>query len=231
MSRVPIPTPLLRELLALFDRAHQSITGAENVRLQGIPGWELFRGEEPRNPLLESWLERVGDAGFYVVEADREPVPVEIEYDRAGTIGYRCPDTFRRVLLPEQEAGVYVVNPQPLLTLIADLLDIAQADRRQLDTAHLDGALWHLGPARLGQVRMRIPLKMTADSEERDRLAHRFLTGAGFLLRAVTIGQLGGQFAHRFPAQFEAVRTVQQSVEDGVRQGRLADVVVPVLGG
>ena len=78
---------------------------------------------------------------------------------------------------------------------------------------------------------MRIPLKMTADSEERDRLAHRFLTGAGFLLRAVTIGQLGGQFAHRFPAQFEAVRTVQQSVEDGVRQGRLADVVVPVLGG
>ena len=78
---------------------------------------------------------------------------------------------------------------------------------------------------------LRIPLKMTADSEERDRLAHRFLTGAGFLLRAVTIGQLGGQFAHRFPAQFEAVRTVQQSVEDGVRQGRLADVVVPVLGG
>ena len=80
-------------------------------------------------------------------------------------------------------------------------------------------------------VKVRIPLKMTADSEERDRLAHRFLTGAGFLLRAVTIGQLGGQFAHRFPAQFEAVRTVQQSVEDGVRQGRLADVVVPVLGG
>ena len=80
-------------------------------------------------------------------------------------------------------------------------------------------------------VLVRIPLKMTADSEERDRLAHRFLTGAGFLLRAVTIGQLGGQFAHRFPAQFEAVRTVQQSVEDGVRQGRLADVVVPVLGG
>ena len=78
---------------------------------------------------------------------------------------------------------------------------------------------------------LRIPLKMTADSEERDRLAHRFLTGAGFLLRAVMIGQLGGQFAHRFPAQFEAVRTVQQSVEDGVRQGRLADVVVPVLGG
>ena len=87
-------------------------------------------------------------------------------------------------------------------------------------------ALWPLRPARV-----RIPLKMTADSEERDRLAHRFLTGAGFLLRAVTIGQLGGQFAHRFPAQFEAVRTVQQSVEDGVRQGRLADVVVPVLGG
>ena len=82
-----------------------------------------------------------------------------------------------------------------------------------------------------GIVSLRIPLKMTADSEERDRLAHRFLTGAGFLLRAVTIGQLGGQFAHRFPAQFEAVRTVQQSVEDGVRQGRLADVVVPVLGG
>ncbi len=170
MSRVPILTPLLHELLALFDRAQQSIAGAENVRLQGIPGWELFRGEVPRNPLLEPWLERVGDAGFYVVDADREPVPVEIEYDHDGTIGYRCPDTFRHALLPEQEAGVYVVNPQPLLTLIADLLDIAQADRRQLDTAHLDGALWHLGPARLGQVRTGIWLARDTDGRLPDLL-------------------------------------------------------------
>ena len=156
MSRAPIPTPLLLELLALFDRAQQSIAGAENIRLQGIPGWELFRGEVPCNPLLEPWLERVGDAGFYVVDADREPVPVEIEYDHYGTIGYRCPDTFRHIPLHNREVGVYIVKPQPLLTLVADLLGISQADRRHLDRARLNGTLWLLGPARLGQVRTGI---------------------------------------------------------------------------
>jgi hypothetical protein len=170
VSRVPIPTPRLLKLLALFDRAQQSIAGVENVRLQGIPGWELFRGEVPRDPQLEPWFERIGDAGFYVVEADLEPVPVEIEYDDDGTIGYHCPDTFRHVPLPEQEVGVYVVKPQPLLTLIADLLDIAQADRRQLDTVHLDGALWYLGPARLGQVRTGIWLARDTDGRLPDLL-------------------------------------------------------------
>ena len=113
-----------------------------------------------------------------------------------------------------------------LLSLVDNLLDHAVLEQGEL-IIHPTSC----EPYRLIDDLVRIPLKMTADSEERDRLAHRFLTGAGFLLRAVTIGQLGGQFAHRFPAQFEAVRTVQQSVEDGVRQGRLADVVVPVLGG
>ena len=170
MSRAPIPTPLLLDLLALFDRAQQSIAGAENVRLQGIPGWELFRGEVPYNPLLEPWFERVGDAGFYVVDADREAVPVEIEYDNGGTIGYRCPDTFRYIPLPEREMGVYSVKPQPLLTLIADLLDIAQANRRHFDMAHLDGALWHLGSARLGQVRTNIWLARDVDGRLPDLL-------------------------------------------------------------
>ncbi len=170
MSRVPIPTPLLLELLALFDRAQQSIAGAENIRLQGIPGWELFRGEVPCNPLLEPWLERAGDAGFYVVDADREPVPVEIEYDHDGTIGYRCPDTFRHIPLHDREVGVYIVNPQPLLTLVADLLDISQADRRYLNRARLDGALWHLGFARLGQVRTGIWLARDVDGRLPDLL-------------------------------------------------------------
>lgn len=170
MSRAPIPTPLLLELLALFDRAQQSIAGAENVRLQGIPGWELFRGEVLCNPLLEPWLERVGDAGFYVVEADRETVPVEIEYNDDVTIGYYCPDIFRHVPLQEREVGIYSVKSRPLLTLIADLLDIAQADRRQLDTAHLDGALWHLGPARLGRVRTGIWLARDVDGRLPDIL-------------------------------------------------------------
>ena len=111
---------------------------------------------------------------------------------------------------------------------IAVEADIAESKALYRHDSRPSGVKWVDG---LRASVLRIPLKMTADSEERDRLAHRFLTGAGFLLRAVTIGQLGGQFAHRFPAQFEAVRTVQQSVEDGVRQGRLADVVVPVLGG
>ncbi len=170
MSRVPIPTPLLLELLALFDRAQQSIAGAENIRLQGIPGWELFLGEVPCTPLLEPWLERIGDAGFYVVDADREPVPVEIEYDHYGTIGYRCPDTFRHIPLHDREVGVYIVKPQPLLTLVADLLGISQADRRHLDRARLNGTLWLLGPARLGQVRTGIWLARDVDGRLPDLL-------------------------------------------------------------
>jgi len=80
-------------------------------------------------------------------------------------------------------------------------------------------------------LRVHIPPKMTADSEERDRLAHRFLTGEGFLLRAVTIGQLGGEFPHRLAPQVEAVRAMEKPVENGIGQGCFTDVVVPVLGG
>ena len=165
MSKVPIPTLQLLELINLFDRAQQLITGADNVRLQGIPGWELFSREILPGKLLESWFERVGDAGFYVVEADRESVPVEIEYDDDGTTGYRCPDTFHRVPLHDREVGIYAVKTQPLLTLVADLLDISQADRRLLDTSHLDGSLWHLGSARLGQVRTEIWLARNVNGQ------------------------------------------------------------------
>jgi len=42
--------------------------------------------------------------------------------------------------------------------------------------------------------------------------------------------QVSGELAHRLTSQFEAARAVQQPVEDGVCQGRLADVVVPVFG-
>ena len=84
---------------------------------------------------------------------------------------------------------------------------------------------------RIEEPPLPISANVTADSGERDRLAHRSLTGVGFLLRPVAIGQVGDQFAHRLTPQVEAVRTVQQAVEDGICQGRLADVVVPVLGG
>ncbi len=86
-------------------------------------------------------------------------------------------------------------------------------------------------PESKGKVEAGVKYVKGAYFGERDRLAHRSLTGVGFLLRPVTIGQVGGQFAHRLTPQVEAVRTVQQAVEDGICQGRLADVVVPVLGG
>ena len=40
---------------------------------------------------------------------------------------------------------------------------------------------------------------------------------------------LGGELAHAFPFQDEAVGVVDEAVEDGVGQRRIADDVVPVF--
>ncbi len=56
-----------------------------------------------------------------------------------------------------------------------------------------------------------IPGATAADAYfgERDRYTHWFLTGVGFLLRAVMIRQLDGEFAYRLAPQLEVVRTVE----------------------
>ena len=53
---------------------------------------------------------------------------------------------------------------------------------------------------------------------------------AVFLYRDRSRWVNGGSFlAHRLAGQLEAVRTVQQAVEDGIGQRRLADIVVPMI--
>jgi hypothetical protein len=78
-------------------------------------------------------------------------VPVDLDEDEAtGEFRYRCPTTFRRKTLSAAAAAVNAVRVAPLLHAIADLLGIARALRAGVDSAHVEGALWHLGRVKIG---------------------------------------------------------------------------------
>jgi len=40
-------------------------------------------------------------------------------------------------------------------------------------------------------------------------------------------GQVGGAFSHRVAVKFELVGTMNQAVQDGISEGRIADYVMP----
>ena len=80
---------------------------------------------------------------------------------------------------------------------------------------------------------------VTARFGHRDRFAASRHTGGINLLGAVTISQVLRRFgwvrsigfAHGLTTEFETMRAVQKSVEDGVGHGGFPDIVMPVLDG
>lgn len=151
MPSKPLSTPSLLELIRLFEQSALPITDSDGQRLFGVPGWALTG----KNPLsahdLSAWFECVGYAGNYPAPCGDEQVMVEIEEDAdPNRYHYRCPETFRVKRISADAVVVRAVTPTKLLNYLADLMDIPQALRRGIDTAAIDGVLWHLGKMRIG---------------------------------------------------------------------------------
>lgn len=151
MTSNPLSTHSLLELIKLFEQSAQPIVDGDGQRLFGVPGWALAGRTPLSDHDLSAWSECVGYAGSYPAPFGDEQVMVEIEEDTdPNRYRYRCPETFRLKHLCADAAVVRAVTATKLLNYLADLLDIPQALRRGINTAAIDGALWHLGKMRIG---------------------------------------------------------------------------------
>jgi hypothetical protein len=151
MSLPDLSSQSLLDLTCLFEQSRPSLTGSDGQRLHGVPGWDISRTTSLSVSQLSAWTECTGYAGHYPAPRDDEPVVVELEEDDdPSRYRYRCPQTFRWKYVAAIEAAVYCVQSAKFLNLVADLLVIPQALRNGIGSPMLNGALWHLGKARIG---------------------------------------------------------------------------------
>ena len=151
MASKALSTLSLLELIRLFEQSAQPITDSDGQRLFGVPGWALAGRNSLSELDLSAWSECVGYAGSYPAPCGDEHVMVEIEEDTdPNQYRYRCPETFRVKHISADAAVVRSVTATKLLNYLADLMDIPQTLRRGINTAAIDGVLWHLGKMRIG---------------------------------------------------------------------------------
>ena len=157
MSRKSLKTRSLLELIDLFERCSNAVACSAGQRLHGVAGWDLARQSALSASDLAAWTERIGYAGSYPTPCDDEHIPVEIHEDEdPDRYRYRCPQTFRTKYVAADLVAVYAIPAVKLLTLLADLLGIAQAHRRGISTPAIDGVLWNLGKMRIGNVQVDV---------------------------------------------------------------------------
>lgn len=145
-----LSTPLLLDLLSLFDQGPMVTSDIEGGLVTGIPAWALERTDLSPKARAE-WLALVGYAGIFPVPFGDEWVEVELSEDEdPARRRYRCPETFRLKSVEMTQIAVYAVQHERLLHAIADLLEIPQPLRKGIDAPLLDGTLWNLGKARIG---------------------------------------------------------------------------------
>jgi len=151
-----LSTSKLLELLNLFERAHQLVPCVGGVHQQGVPAWALQNLQHLRPADLDDWTERVGFATEYPAPFDDELVPVDLRQNDDGEhFTYRCPETFRIKRIRAEHASVRAVCAEPLLNLVADLLD-TPGSTRKIREPLIDGRLWLLGRKRVGHVHFDI---------------------------------------------------------------------------
>ena len=151
MSSKPLPTQSLLELIDLFEQSGQPILDGDGQRLHGVPGWSAFGRTSLSAKQLEHWADCVGYSGSYPAPLGDDRVHVDLaEDDQPDRYRYRCPETFRWKFVPAAEVAVFSVRPPAILNVVSDLLGIAQALRKGIETPLLDDSLWHLGKTRVG---------------------------------------------------------------------------------
>lgn len=155
MSQKSLSTRSLLELIDLFERSIHAVADCGGQRLHGMPGWELSRRAALSKRELAAWTERIGFAGTYPAASGDECVPVDIEEDDdPGRYRYRCPETFRTKYLSADLVAVHAVDAVKLLTYLADLLGVPQAQRSGITAPTIDGVLWRLGKMRVADTQV-----------------------------------------------------------------------------
>ncbi|WP_290436784.1 hypothetical protein, partial [Aeromonas caviae] len=139
------------ELIDLFEQSGQPILDGDGQRLHGVPGWSAFGRTSLTAKEFEHWADCVGYAGSYPAPLGDDRVHVDLEEDdQPDRYRYRCPETFRWKFVPAAEIAVFSVRPPAILNVVCDLLGIAQALRKGIETPLLEDSLWHLGNTRVG---------------------------------------------------------------------------------
>lgn len=155
MSQKNLSTRSLLELIDLFERSIHAVADGGGQRLHGMPGWELSRRAALSKRDLAAWTERIGFAGTYLAASGDECVPVDIEEDDdPGRYRYRCPETFRTKYVSADLVAVHAVDAVKLLTYLADLLGVPQAQRSGIMAPTIDGVLWRLGKMRVADTQV-----------------------------------------------------------------------------
>jgi hypothetical protein len=152
LSSRRLSTQSLLELTELFERSRQALADIEGQRICGVPGWNVARMTSLSPDGLKEWADCVGYAGSFPAPCGDERVSVDLEEDdNPSRYRYRCPETFRLKHVAAAEAAVYAVRPAAFLGVVAELLTIPQVLRKGIDAPAIDGILWNLGKARIGQ--------------------------------------------------------------------------------
>ncbi len=155
MSQMSLSKHSLLELIDLFEQSGNAIVDGNGQRLQGVPGWYLSRRAALSNRDLEAWTECIGFASSYLADCGDECVAVDIEEDDdPQRYRYRCPETFRIKYVSADMVGVRAINDVKLMNYLADLLGVAQAQRRGITVPDIDGVLWRLGKLRIADVQV-----------------------------------------------------------------------------
>ena len=146
-----LTNPLLRDLIKLFEISNAEISSGDGQHTLGIPAWNLRRYADLTRQQLADWFTLVGYADYCFAPYYEEDVDVEIEVDDSGSLGYRCPETYRWHSVTEDEIAIYTPKTELFLHTIADLLEIPQAFRGGIDKAVIENTLWKLGKVRIGR--------------------------------------------------------------------------------
>jgi hypothetical protein len=168
-----LSTPSLLEVIALFERAYQLVTGNEGQPLRGVPGWDFYARTCLSRTETGEWMVCLGYANYYPASLGDDRVPVDIEEDEdADSYSYRCPGTFRKKHVAASEVSILAVPTAKFLDHLASLLNIPQALRGNFNDPAIQDVLWYLGKVRVADVQVPVWLVRGLTSNAEHVIGH-----------------------------------------------------------
>ncbi|WP_067521664.1 hypothetical protein [Endozoicomonas ascidiicola] len=137
------------DLFRCFEESAEEWVTQAGHQVQGILSLTL-------NASLKSlvgssgWFHRVGETTSVSVPFGEDFSEEDLHYDPAKRhYFYTCPETLFKIAVDESDVAILSLDCDRLLSSLADLLDIPNRERDELNSPKADGHLWRLGSARL----------------------------------------------------------------------------------